>query len=65
MNTERCPCCGLPNRCAQIGNEQPVTECWCFTVEIAPQQLEQVPEHLRNRACLCPRCAQALPPQER
>lgn len=32
--------------------------CWCFEVSIDPAVLEALPAELRDKACLCPRCAQ-------
>ena len=60
MNAERCPRCGQPNRCAQAGQDQPVQDCWCFHVPIAPGALEQLPAEAGDRACLCPNCLRAL-----
>ncbi|MBU0808992.1 cysteine-rich CWC family protein [Pseudomonas spirodelae] len=57
-----CPCCGQLNQCAQAASASPVTHCWCFSVKVDAQQLANVPAELRNRSCLCPRCAQGLPP---
>jgi hypothetical protein len=62
MNTAHCPCCGQLNQCAQAESATPVEKCWCFTVPIDPERLASLPEAERNRACLCPRCAQGLPP---
>jgi hypothetical protein len=59
-----CPRCGQPNQCAQANAQTPVTHCWCFAAHIEPSVLDSLPAELRNRACLCPRCAQALPPDE-
>ncbi|HSX71234.1 MAG TPA: cysteine-rich CWC family protein [Pseudomonas sp.] len=59
MNTERCPRCGRPNRCAQAGNAQPVQDCWCFHTPVAPEALEALPAEARDKACLCPACAAA------
>jgi hypothetical protein len=62
MNTAHCPCCGQLNQCAQLGSATPVEHCWCFAAHIDPERLASLPEAERNRACLCPRCAQGLPP---
>ncbi|MWK59986.1 hypothetical protein GO594_28730, partial [Pseudomonas otitidis] len=51
----RCPPGGPPHQCALAGGDaQP---CWCFSAEIDPEALRQVPLEARDRACLCPRCA--------
>ncbi|MFP8980778.1 cysteine-rich CWC family protein, partial [Pseudomonas aeruginosa] len=34
----------------------------CFPTDIVAAALERIPAALRRRACLCPRCAQLLPP---
>lgn len=62
QTAERCPCCGQLNQCAQATSTTPVTDCWCFSARIAPERLASLPATVRNRACLCPRCAQGLPP---
>lgn len=59
--TTRCPCCGQLNDCAQAGQDAAVEDCWCFSTPIDPAQLDALPAEQRNRACLCPRCAQGLP----
>jgi len=61
MTANTCPCCGRSNRCTQAGTEAPVSQCWCFTVTVDRQVLDALPAEQRNRACLCPRCAQGLP----
>lgn len=62
MNTSReipehCPACGAPNRCSLADPRTADRQCWCFSAEIDPAILEALPENLRNKACLCPRCA--------
>lgn len=64
MNTHLCPACGQPNRCAQAASDSPVTHCWCFEVDVKPQALQDLLPEALDRACLCPRCAQALPAQD-
>jgi len=56
--TTRCPCCGQLNQCAQAGSDTPVEQCWCFEVRIDPERLASLPTADRDRACLCPACAQ-------
>lgn len=53
-DAERCPLCEGPNECG-IQKGQP--KCWCFFVTVSPSALAQVPEALRERACLCRACA--------
>lgn len=55
-----CPACGQSNQCALANPISATRPCWCFSVQIDPQALERVPADLRNRACLCPRCAGVL-----
>jgi len=61
-SAQHCPSCGQLNQCAQAGSATPVEQCWCFSLSIAPELLDVLPAEQRNRACLCPRCAQGLPP---
>ncbi|HSX88470.1 MAG TPA: cysteine-rich CWC family protein [Pseudomonas sp.] len=63
-STVHCPCCGQLNQCAQATSDTPVEQCWCFAVRIDPQRLASLPAAERDRACLCPRCAQGLPPAD-
>jgi hypothetical protein len=51
-----CPTCGEPNTC---GMSQGLTECWCFSVGIPRTALDRIPAEAKDRACICPRCAQA------
>lgn len=57
----RCPLCGAPNHCAMEqslagGSQQP---CWCTRAQFSAQLLQQVPEPLRGKACICPACVKA------
>ncbi|TIH07233.1 cysteine-rich CWC family protein [Pseudomonas leptonychotis] len=56
----RCPSCGQLNQCAQATANAPVEHCWCFDITVDALALTQLPAEQRNRACLCPRCAQGL-----
>lgn len=57
-DTRLCPACGASNDCT-LANPETVTQtCWCYSASIDPAVLEALPAHLRNTACLCPRCAQ-------
>lgn len=64
-STNHCPRCGQLNQCAQAGSTTAVEQCWCFSVAIAAGLLDELPVEARNRACLCPRCAQDLPAADR
>lgn len=60
-----CPRCGQLNQCAQANSATAVEQCWCFSLTIAPELLDSLPVAARNRACLCPRCAQGLAAADR
>ena len=53
-----CPACGARNDCALADPRTVDQACWCYSVTIDPAVLEALPDDLRNKACLCPRCAQ-------
>jgi hypothetical protein len=55
-----CPACGAANQCALAEPADATPNCWCHSVSIAAEIIERLPEHLRDRACLCPRCAEVL-----
>lgn len=49
-----CPLCGRANDCGMV--KSPDKPCWC-TNEVFPKELlEQVPEELKHKACICYRC---------
>lgn len=52
-----CPACGHSNRCTLADPRTATRPCWCFSVSIEPERLEALPAELRDKACLCPRCA--------
>jgi hypothetical protein len=52
-----CPACGGRNDCSLADVQTATQPCWCYAVDIDPAVLEALPEHWRNAACLCPRCA--------
>ncbi|KFE57196.1 cysteine-rich CWC family protein [Pseudomonas syringae] len=52
-----CPACGASNDCAQADPKTADQACWCFSVSIDPAIIQALPDELRNKACLCPRCA--------
>ena len=54
-----CPACGARNDCTLADPRTADQACWCYSVTIDPAVLEALPDELRNKACLCPRCAQA------
>lgn len=53
-----CPACGTSNHCSLANPRSATHDCWCDSVSIDPQVLEALPAELRDKACLCPRCAQ-------
>lgn len=56
-SADKCPLCGFNNTCSLSDPRTATQPCWCFSVTIDPARLEALPANLRNRACLCPRCA--------
>ena len=67
VDPARCPLCGRPNGCrlAAAGftaaaparaDELPQEPCWCFSMRFPAALLARVPEHARNRACICRAC---------
>ncbi|MDP9524917.1 cysteine-rich CWC family protein [Pseudomonas protegens] len=52
-----CPACGARNNCALADPRTADRACWCYSVSIDPAIIEALAPHLRDRACLCPRCA--------
>jgi hypothetical protein len=54
---EQCPACGASNNCTLADPRTADQACWCFTVLIDPAIIQALPDELRNKACLCPRCA--------
>lgn len=57
---QHCPACGASNRCSLADPRTAAKACWCYSVSIAPEVLEALPAEQRNKACLCPACAQVL-----
>ena len=55
-NPALCPLCGGPNACQLCTPATYKGACWCAQAEIADELLAQVPEHARNRACICAKC---------
>ena len=55
-----CPLCDQANQCAMEIEKQtgvPQDACWCCSASISAELLRQIPEALRNQACVCPACA--------
>jgi len=60
IDQQHCPACGALNQCALADPRSATQACWCYAVTIAPAVLQALPVELRDKACLCPRCAQVL-----
>jgi prepilin-type N-terminal cleavage/methylation domain-containing protein/prepilin-type processing-associated H-X9-DG protein len=58
LNPNDCPLCGGPNECQLCSPATHKGPCWCAQVEIPAALLARVPEHLRNRACICRKCVE-------
>ncbi|MGE5386576.1 MAG: cysteine-rich CWC family protein [Betaproteobacteria bacterium] len=58
LPNHHCPLCGKPNACAAAKSGRHDIDCWCVRATINPTTLALVPEHLKNKACLCQACAE-------
>ncbi len=56
-DSNTCPVCGMSNNCTLADPRTVDRPCWCFTETIDPAVLAALPLALRDKACLCPRCA--------
>ena len=56
FNPAACPLCGGANECQLCSPAAFKGRCWCADENISSELLARVPEHLRNRACICRRC---------
>ncbi|QQE10610.1 cysteine-rich CWC family protein [Planctomycetota bacterium] len=54
INEKLCPLCNQPNNCHMHQTE--AGECWCIAVTIPQELLDQIPEYLKNKACICKTC---------
>ena len=55
----RCPLGGQPNACAMTTPNTGAaasSPCWCTLVQFSADLLKQVPEAVRNKACICAAC---------
>ena len=57
-NPARCPLCGGANECQLCSPAAHKGPCWCAQEDMPAEMLAQVPENLRNRACICKNCIQ-------
>lgn len=57
----RCPLCGGHNHCAmeQAQADGAQTPCWCTREQFSAQLLQQVPDALRGKSCICRACLKA------
>jgi len=68
-----CPLCAKDNTCGnllsnQLEKSHPVCEaekkltCWCQdpNIQFPPELLQQVPDELKNKICICQSCAMAF-----
>ncbi|MBS0610722.1 MAG: cysteine-rich CWC family protein [Proteobacteria bacterium] len=62
-NSSQCPLCGQSNRCAMAAGLPPA-HCWCMSRAVSPAALQRLPAEQRGQACICPQCAQPLPPAQ-
>jgi len=56
INPEQCPLCGWPNGCQLCSPAAYKGPCWYVHEEFPAELLARVPDHLRNRACICQNC---------
>jgi len=56
---QKCPLCDQANRCAMAENES-VSACWCTSIRLTEDMLEEVPAKDRGVRCVCATCARAL-----
>jgi prepilin-type N-terminal cleavage/methylation domain-containing protein/prepilin-type processing-associated H-X9-DG protein len=57
-NPNQCPLCGGANECQLCSPTAYKGSCWCARAEMPGALLARVPEHLRNRACICRKCVE-------
>ncbi|TET97268.1 MAG: hypothetical protein E3J30_09440 [Anaerolineales bacterium] len=55
LDTARCPLCGGPNQCA-LAADPTATECWCDTLTIPRELLDQIPSDAVRKTCVCQKC---------
>ncbi|MGI8894671.1 MAG: cysteine-rich CWC family protein [Casimicrobiaceae bacterium] len=52
-----CPACGGPNDCSPARSGTFDAPCWCSEITVHAAAIAHLPEHQRNRSCLCRQCA--------
>ncbi|UCF62225.1 MAG: cysteine-rich CWC family protein [Anaerolineaceae bacterium] len=55
LDTARCPLCGGPNQCA-LAADPTATECWCDSLTIPRELLDQIPGNAVRKTCVCKEC---------
>lgn len=50
-----CPVCGKDNGCAMLKGEDPKS-CWCMTIQVPKELLNQVAPEERGKSCICKNC---------
>jgi hypothetical protein len=64
-NPQLCPLCAKDNACGNVINnnlacdEKKKLTCWCQdpNIQFPPELLQQVPDELKNKTCICQSCA--------
>jgi prepilin-type processing-associated H-X9-DG protein/prepilin-type N-terminal cleavage/methylation domain-containing protein len=64
-NPAVCPLCGGANECQLCSPAARKGACWCAHEEIPAALLARVPEHFRNRACICRACVEKFRREQR
>lgn len=52
LTANSCPICNQANHC-QIEDAK---NCWCMTVTIKPELLNQLQRSIKNNTCICIKC---------
>ncbi|MFC4302581.1 cysteine-rich CWC family protein [Cohnella boryungensis] len=56
LHPGKCPLCGQNNACGNLAELPPHGSCWCSSVVFPPELFDELPEELRNKACVCKDC---------
>lgn len=61
INPQLCPICQQDNRCGNLLSCGSDKSCWCSSSEIqfSEKLLNQIPNEVKNKACICKACALA------
>ncbi|MEM6853964.1 MAG: cysteine-rich CWC family protein [Planctomycetota bacterium] len=55
LAANRCPLCGGTNGCAIADGRDPKS-CWCMSVTVPADLLEQLPAEAVGKRCICAAC---------